>query len=88
MYAKKLSSNKDIVHEQINYLSSFQQIAKYIGKDFSMKAISKIMAVYRMLHDHNNYTFEELDMDGWKEAFKRQMRNSPKNWQNIQVMYK
>lgn len=71
MYAKKLSSNKDIVHEQINYLSSFQQIAKYIGKDFSMKAISKIMAVYRMLHDHNNYTFEELDMDGWKEAFKK-----------------
>lgn len=82
MYAKELSDDPSIARiqkkEQVTYLSSFQQIAKYIGKDFSMKAISKIMAVYRMLHDHNNYTFEELDMENWRKAFENAGEEFPK----------
>ena len=81
MYAKKLSDDSESAqkqkNEQITFLSSFQQIAKYIGKDFSMKAISKIIAVYRMLHDHHNYSFEELDMGSWKEVFEKNGKSLP-----------
>ena len=87
MYAKEPSDDPSIAQiqkkEQVTYLSSFQQIAKYIGKDFSMKAISKIMAVYRMLHDHNNYTFEELDMENWRKAFENAGEEFPKELKRL-----
>lgn len=59
LFAKKAGSKDDKVLQE-EYLRPFHSIIKYVSKDLSMRSLSKIIAVYRLLQNQSGFVFGSL----------------------------
>lgn len=59
LFAKEVKSKDDKALQE-EYLRPFHSIIKYVSKDLSMRSLSKIIAVYRLLQNQSGFVFGSL----------------------------